>query len=151
MESLMFWGKFMNAKFRCNIITFLKRKANLVIHMFWWFFSLWFKFWMKAQMAGWNFLGTWLWKKKTIEKVVRLVFCSLEKEEKNFLWNRNSWKNTKKFAPPCRYLWKLWHTTLPQPTSRDWQLPFLHVHWSCRMFWKKFWIHEIIFQFLSHK
>ena len=35
MESLMFWGKFMNAKFRYNIITFLKRKANLVIHMFW--------------------------------------------------------------------------------------------------------------------
>lgn len=80
----MFWGKFMNAKFRCNIITFLKRNANLVIHMFWWFFSLWFKFWMKAQMPGWNFLSTWLWKKKTIEKVVRLVFCSLEKEEKIF-------------------------------------------------------------------
>ena len=106
----------------------------------------------ESSNAGVKYFGyVTLKEKNNWKSCVRLVFCSLKKEEKNFLWNRNSWKNTKKFAPPCRYLWKLWHTTLPQPTSRDWQLPFLHVHWSCRMFWKKLWIHEIIFQFLSHK
>ena len=87
--------------------------------------------------------------KNNWKSCVRLVFCNLEKEEKNFLWNRNSWKNTKNLHhhADTNCGTQLYRNRPPVIDSRH-SCMFIG-HAGC--FGKKFWIHEIIFQFLFHK